>query len=242
VQKRLVWKLDLKFSLSKIKPHPRPRAYFEQYTIPSDLAAEILFIAAYVYDDIIGKTVIDLGCGTGRLAIGAALLGAEETIGIDIDRLAIDVARKNSKRFLLKDKTHWIVGDISVIVGHFDTVLQNPPFGVQRRGADRKFIKKSLEIARKIYSLHKSSMFNQESIKKLRSRRTKVLPAQISPFLKGFISAHGGEIKAVYAMVMTISQLFKFHKKQRHRFIVDLYIMNGKLSNPHVHAAKNQAF
>lgn len=239
MHKRLVRKLDLKLSLSKVKPHPEPKAYFEQYTIPSDLAAEILYIAAHVYDDIIAKTVVDLGCGTGRLAIGAALLGAEETIGIDIDRLAIEVARKNSKRFLLKDKTHWIVGDISVIVGHFDTVLQNPPFGVQRKGADRKFIKKSIEIARKIYSLHKSSRYNQQSIKRLRSHRTKVLPAQISPFLNGFINDHGGKIKVVYAMVMTISQLFKFHKKQRHRFLVDLYIMNGKTSNTHVNALKN---
>lgn len=29
------------------------------------------------YGDIEGKTVADLGCGSGRLAIGCAMLGAE---------------------------------------------------------------------------------------------------------------------------------------------------------------------
>jgi len=82
MQKRLVRKLDLEIALSKIEPHPSPKAYLEQYTIPPEVAAELLYIAAYTYDDIIDKTIADLGCGTGRLAIGSALLGAKETIGV----------------------------------------------------------------------------------------------------------------------------------------------------------------
>jgi len=69
----LVRKLDLEKAISKIKPHPTPKAYLEQYTLPSETAAEILYIAAYTYNDIIDKTIADLGCGTGRLAIGSAL-------------------------------------------------------------------------------------------------------------------------------------------------------------------------
>ena len=42
MQKRLVRKLDLEKALSKIDHHPTPEAYLEQYTIPSDVAAEIL--------------------------------------------------------------------------------------------------------------------------------------------------------------------------------------------------------
>jgi len=228
MQKRLVRKLDLEKAISKIEPHPMPKAYLEQYTIPSDLAAEILYIATYVYDDIIGKTVVDLGCGTGRLAIGAAFLGARETIGIDIDKVAITVAQRNAKKLGLEGKAHWIVGDIGVIAGSFDTVLQNPPFGVQRRRADRKFIKKSTELGHTIYSLHKSGKRNQEFIKRLRRHGTRFIQVPPSPFFKRFIEKHGGKIRAVYAMVMTIPWMFEFHRKRKHKFVVDLYVIERK--------------
>ena len=60
-QKRLVRKRDLERALSEIEAHPLPNAYLEQYTTPSKVAAETLYLAAYVYDDIIDKTVMDLG-------------------------------------------------------------------------------------------------------------------------------------------------------------------------------------
>lgn len=42
-----------------------------------------------------GDTVIDVGCGSGILAIGAALLGAARVDALDIDAMAVDVARAN---------------------------------------------------------------------------------------------------------------------------------------------------
>jgi putative methylase len=225
MQKRLVRKLDLEKAISKIKPHPTPKAYLEQYTIPSETAAEILYIAAYTYNDIIDKTIADLGCGTGRLAIGSALIGARETFGVDIDRVAINAAHKNAEKMNVKEKTHWVLADVDAIQGSFDTVLQNPPFGVQRRGADRRFLEKSLAVGHRIYSLHKSGKTNQDFIKKLRRRGTRFIPVPPSPFLKRFIEKHGGRIKAVYAMLMTIPHMFEFHRKQKHEFTVDLYII-----------------
>ena len=105
-QKRLVRKRDLERVLSKIEAHPLPKVYLEQYTTPSSVVAETLYLAAYVYDDIIGKTVVDLGCGTGRLAIGAALLGARETFGVDVDKVAVNMARKNAERSNMKQ--NWL--------------------------------------------------------------------------------------------------------------------------------------
>ena len=70
----------------------------EQYTISPSIAATMLYMAAYANNDIIGKTVLDLGCGTGRLALGAAYLGAKSVVGIDIDRLAIKTAVENSMK------------------------------------------------------------------------------------------------------------------------------------------------
>ena len=44
-----------------------------------------------------GKRVIDVGTGSGILAIGAAMLGAEEVLAIDIDPDAVRVARENAR-------------------------------------------------------------------------------------------------------------------------------------------------
>jgi len=228
MQKRLIRKLDLEMLLSQVKPHPSPKPSLEQYTIPIDVAATILYLAAYVNDDIIGKSVLDLGCGTGRLALGATFLGAKGVVGVDIDKTAVKVAFENSVRTSLKGKVQWISADIDAIHGDFDTVIQNPPFGVQRRKADRRFLEKALEMGKVIYSLHKSLHRDKAFIKKLKTSKIKIIPTIPSPFLKTFIKKHGGKIKAVYATVITIPHIFNFHIKEKHEFIADLYIIKNE--------------
>ena len=44
-----------------------------------------------------GETVLDYGCGSGILAIAAMKLGAARGIGVDIDPLALEAARYNSR-------------------------------------------------------------------------------------------------------------------------------------------------
>ena len=208
-QKRLVRKRDLERALSEIEAHPLPNAYLEQYTTPSNVAADALYLAAYVHDDVIDKTVMELGCGTGRLAIGAALLGAREVFGVDVDRAAVRVAQKNADTLGVKEKTHWIVADIDVVEGTFDTILQNPPFGVQRKRADRRFITKSLELSSTIYSFHKGGESNRE-------------------FIKRFIEGHGGKVTNIFPVTMEIPRMFKFHTKKKKSIQVDLYRIEGK--------------
>jgi len=211
--------------LSQIAPHPSPKPSLEQYTIPADVAATMLHIAAYSHENIFGKTVLDLGCGTGRLALGAAFLRAKQVVGVDIDRDAVKVAFENSARTNLKEKVQWITGDIDAVHGSFDTVLQNPPFGVQRRGADRRFLEKALELGKVVYSLHKSSEKNRAFMKKLEANKANVASIAPCSFLKEFIEERGGRIKAVYAMVMTIPHMFNFHTKRKHEFVVDLFVI-----------------
>jgi len=228
MQKRLVRKLELELLLSQIAPHPSPKPSLEQYTIPADVAATMLHIAAYTHGGVVGKTVLDLGCGTGRLALGAAFLGAKQVVGVDIDRDAVKVAFENSVRTNLKEKVQWTAGDIDAIHGDFDAVLQNPPFGVQRRKADLKFLEKSLETGKIIYSLHKRPEKDNGLIKKLKASKTRIAPVAPSPFLKDFIEGRGGKIKAVYAMIMTIPHMFSFHTKRKHEFIADLYVIERR--------------
>ncbi len=44
-----------------------------------------------------GETVLDYGCGSGILAIAAMKLGAARAVGVDIDPLALEAARYNSR-------------------------------------------------------------------------------------------------------------------------------------------------
>lgn len=203
-QRRLVRRLDLERALQQVELHPSPKAFLEQYTIPVDVASEFLFLAAYANDDIISKSVVDLGCGSGRLAMGAVLLGAKEAVGIDIDRSAVKKARENAKRFSLMGRLSWIAGDVEVLRGRFNTVLQNPPFGVQRRSADRRFLLKAMELAPRVYSLHKGGEANRA-------------------FIKRFIEANGGKVTSIFQMGFNIPRMFKFHTERRHEVDVDLY-------------------
>jgi len=214
--------------LSRVKPHPTPSPDLEQYTISADAAATMLYIAAYANNEIIDRTVLDLGCGTGRLALGAAFLDAKYVIGIDIDRTAVKIASKNAIEAGLANRTQWVVGDIEAVCGRFDTVLQNPPFGVQKREADRRFLKKALMVGKTVYSLHKSLHDSKILVKKLKVTGDGVLQVSPSPFMERYIEKCGGRVKAVYALVMTIPHMFSFHKKKKHEFVVDLYVIGKR--------------
>lgn len=41
-------------------------------------------------------TVLDIGCGSGILAIAAALLGCKKAIGVDLDPMAVDISKRNA--------------------------------------------------------------------------------------------------------------------------------------------------
>jgi putative methylase len=228
MQKRLVRKLELELLLSQIEPHPSPKPSLEQYTIPVDVAATMLYTATYTHGGIVGKTVLDLGCGTGRLALGAAFLGAKQVVGVDIDRDAVKAAFENSVKTNLKEKVQWIAGDIDAIHGRFDAVLQNPPFGVQKRKADRHFLEKALETGKIIYSLHKCPEQDKVLIKRLKANKTGIAPVAPSLFLKNFIEERRGKMKAVYAMIMTIPHMFSFHTKRKYEFVVDLFVIERR--------------
>src|SRR5699024_6459259 len=56
--------------------------------------------------DLVGKTVLDFGCGSGVLGIAALLLGAKEVFACDIDPQAIAATRENAKLNGVADQLH----------------------------------------------------------------------------------------------------------------------------------------
>lgn len=55
-----------------------------------------LMIHEILKQHLIGKTVLDMGCGTGILSILASMRGAEAITGIDIDKWAINSTKENA--------------------------------------------------------------------------------------------------------------------------------------------------
>ena len=54
--------------------------------------------------DLVGKIVIDYGCGSGVLAIAALKLGAARVIGVDNDAQALAASRDNAERNVVTEK------------------------------------------------------------------------------------------------------------------------------------------
>jgi putative methylase len=155
-------KKQLAVILSQLRGFERPDFRLEQYETESDIAAEIVWNAFY-RREIKGKTVADLGCGTGLLGLAALLMGAERVYFVDIDEKSIDIAKENLN-FLegklsieIKDKAVFAVSDVRDFKENVDVVVENPPFGIKKeRHADKVFLEKALGIADVVYSFHKA--------------------------------------------------------------------------------------
>ena len=73
-----------------------------------------------------GKVVMDMGCGTGVLAILAAKLGAVKVYGIDIDIVAARSAAANGRLNRLGKRVEFHYGDAARLqAGSYDLLLAN---------------------------------------------------------------------------------------------------------------------
>ena len=203
----MIKRKHLEMILDSLKRHPNPKVELEQYTIDGKLASDILFFAV---NDFYGNVVIDLGCGTGRLAIGSKLLGAKRVIGTDIDRESIETAKENAK--ISNAKVDFYCMDIRDVDEEFlnrvlgedkdlkRVVIQNPPFGAQKKHADRIFLDKALEIGDVIYTIHN-------------------YPTK--DFVMKYVEDKGGKITHIYEASFRIPAIYEFHKKK----VVDIPVV-----------------
>lgn len=73
-----------------------------------------------------GCRMLDIGCGSGVLSIGAVLLGASEAVGVDIDATAVRVAAENAAMNRVEEKTRYLCGDLTdKVTGTYQVVCAN---------------------------------------------------------------------------------------------------------------------
>jgi putative methylase len=183
---------QLEILLERVSGFSSPASRLEQYPTPAPLAARLLFHAAQ-NGDITGKSTCDLGCGTGVLAIGAALLGAEPVTGIDIDEKALEIAQKNAEQFDVSPV--FIKAEIScstILPGRWDTIIMNPPFGAQVQHADRAFINYALKTGNQVYMIANSGSI---------------------PFIRSYVKGRAIILETVEG-ILPIRHSFHFHRKE----------------------------
>ena len=77
-------------------------------------------------DKIAGGTVMDIGCGTGVLAILAAKMGAAKVYGVDADAVAAQSAFDNVRLNRVSRRVETWCGDASALqAGKYDLILAN---------------------------------------------------------------------------------------------------------------------
>ncbi len=196
-------------ALAGIPDFPTPDPRLEQVVTPPEAAADLL-LEAVARGDLVGRSVVDLGTGTGRLAIGASLLGASPVVGIDVAGTALEVARRSAA--LLGAEVEFRSGQVGAGEIPEGTVVMNPPFGAQRRGADRPFWRIALRPgARAVYAFA------------LSDSRT---------FIEGRAVERLARIETIRRVPWSLPATFAHHRRRAVELSVDLWVVGTGAREP----------
>lgn len=181
-----------------------PAPELEQYPSSADLAATLIHLADLQGD--LDRPVLDLGTGTGILALGAALRGAPRVVGIERDRAALDTALQNERSLGPRASVDWLLGDATRLPLSIEdvTVVMNPPFGAQagEAHADRAFLQVVADTATVSYAIHNAGSWE---------------------FVEAFAADHEGLITHAYEATMSLERQFAFHEEDRAEIPVELF-------------------
>ena len=182
--------------LEELSGFAEPRLDLEQYPTPPDVAAHLVHLADLRGD--LDGVVVDLGAGTGVLALAAASRDPALTVGIERDAAALDVALANERRLDPPGGVDWVRGDVASLPLRPDgaTVVSNPPFGAQRgrTHADRPFLAAAAAISSVSYTIHNAGSRD---------------------FVEAFAADAGGRVTDAFAVRLDLPRQFDFHTHER---------------------------
>lgn len=199
-------KRALERRLADLDGFTAPRLDLEQYRTPAELAASVVH-RADLHGDLSGRTVLDLGSGTGVFALGAALRGARRVVGLERDAAALEIARRNELRLDASATVSWIRGDATnppLCPDGSVTVLMNPPFGAQRGNvhADRPFLMTAGKLAAVSYSVHNGGSRD---------------------FVEALAEDNGGTITHAFAARVPLPRQFDHHAEETREIDVEVF-------------------
>ena len=84
-----------------------------------------LVLALLEDQPVAGATVLDVGCGSGVLAVASALLGAARVEAVDVDAEAVRATERNADHLELGSVIHASATPVEQVAGRFDLVLAN---------------------------------------------------------------------------------------------------------------------
>lgn len=194
-------KAHLTRKLSEIEAFTDPRVELEQYQTPPQLAADIVY-TCYMQGN---KEVVDLGTGTGIIAIGAALIGMDVT-AVEIDHKALEKAKENAEEFEVD--IDFVKKDVANYTSEkdFDAVLMNPPFNIQSDEGP-VFWRKALNLGDSVYGLAGKGF---------------------RPRLKRLCNEFNHRIAGCEAYTIGLPPSYDFHTESSKETPVDLYITEAK--------------
>lgn len=89
----------------------RARDHCEEYQRNGLSASSILLLTRLVNDGLSGRTILDLGCGSGIFSVEALKNGASSSIGVDLSPIMIATASKLAGDRGVATKAKFLVGD-----------------------------------------------------------------------------------------------------------------------------------
>jgi putative methylase len=189
--------------VNKLISFRSPKIRLEQYSLPSDMIALILLLVA---EDLEGKNVVDLGCGTGRMTLPIQNFFSNRILGVDVDPDAIEILIHLLKKYNLK--IDLLISSVEFLESFnwgnkFQTTLMNPPFGTKRRKLDLVFLRQALTFSQTVISIHKSNPKTKKLITRLGKQ-------------------YGKNLRILATISFPVFPSFHFHHKNKHFVQVDL--------------------
>ena len=220
--------------LSGLPDHPNPKSELEQVRTPGTIAA-MLLEHGWACDDIEDRFLADLGCGTGVLSLGAAIMGAEFVVGYDIDRASVslgeqaiqhtveaapialhtadirDLSATRVLEDLRADYAQYLVENgidpaETTPPAHVDTVIMNPPFGADLVSRSRGGDRIFLALAFQLADTVLS-----------------IHPTNTEGFLAAFARDAGFNAAKMESVNWSLPARFAHHRKEVHTIPVGLY-------------------
>src|SRR3989338_3856970 len=108
------------------------------------------------------------------------------------DKYNLDIVKDNCSEF---KNAKFVNCDVSEFNKKVDIVIMNPPFGVQKRKADKSFLETGMKISKKIYSIHKIESKN---------------------FIEKLCKENNFTVLNIIEKNLTINKTYRFHKYKKY--------------------------